>query len=390
MPDEKVLKPAAAVSVILMLIIVAVSFSMKESNKLAGVTGTAVFLMGEESEVAEEKAQEGVFAIFPGEKSKEVLAKLRDKTIVIQKPKSVSEVTTVAFEEIAIEQKIILHIEGIHTGELSEDSIYRVNGEEIYYGSAAAMEGDMVQFLTIAEEKKLDEEYARAHITITLDTNYAYELYEDDGYYYISLLRAKDRYEKIIVVDAGHGGNDPGTFPSSEQCYEKDVNLAIVKHLLEYLKQDDTIKVYTTRTEDVLPTLKQRAALANNLEADLFLSVHCNSNANTQIQGMEVLYNEKQDGTSTFTSKDFAQICLEHTNGKLSLKNRGLVPRSSNVYIVGAANMPVALVEVGFMSNPSDLAVLSNEYYQKKAAEGLYEAVQDAFERLEQREEEDE
>jgi len=392
--EEKILRPAAAISVIIMLIIVAVSFSMKQNQEFANVTGTAVFKPGDAGEMEtadrEKEAQEGIFAVFPGEKSEQILSRLGDKTIVIKKPESVNQTTTVSFEEIAIEQKIVLHIEGIHTGELSEDSIYRVNQDKIYYGETAAAEEDMIRLLNVAEEKKLDEEYAKAHITITLDTNYAYELYEDEGYYYISLLRPKDKYDKIIVIDAGHGGNDPGTFSSGGQYYEKDINLSIVTYLLEYLKEDAIIKVYTTRTEDVLPTLKQRATLANNLEADLFLSVHCNSNPNTSIQGMEVLYNEKQDGTSDFTSKDFAKVCLEHTNARLALKDRGLVPRSTNVHIVGAATMPVALVEVGFMSNPADLAVLSNEYYQKKAAEGLYEAVLDAFGRLEQREKEDE
>ncbi len=152
--------------------------------------------------------------------------------------------------------------------------------------------------------------------------------------------------------------------------------------LKKLLDAQEEIKVYYTRTEDRRLTLNQRVNLANDLEADLFLSIHCNSNPSTSVHGTEVLFNEKQDSIQGFNSRKFALICAEEVCAQFGLTNRGIIPRSSNVHIIGAAKMPVALIEMAYMTNRSDLKVLVNPERQSAVALGIYHAVLKAYEQL--------
>lgn len=122
------------------------------------------------------------------------------------------------------------------------------------------------------------------------------------------------------------------------------------------------------------PSLSDRVWLANYLEADLFLSVHINSlKGNTGVEGVEVMYNELAPDTA-FDTQDFAQICLDEEVAALGAKKRRLI-NGNKIYIIRNSVPPAALVEVGFMNNPGELARLTNPDYQKKAAKGLYHAL---------------
>jgi N-acetylmuramoyl-L-alanine amidase len=204
-------------------------------------------------------------------------------------------------------------------------------------------------------------------------------LYEDENNIYLSLKKPKDVYNTIVVIDAGHGGKDVGASSKDERYYEKDINLSIMKHLQDLLKKQD-IRVYYTRNEDETVFLNPRVNLANEVEADLFLSIHCNSNESTAPSGTEVLYNENQSGEG-FLSEEFAQIVLDEIVGLTGKINRGLVPASEMV-VVGKANMPVALVETAFMSNTKELQFLTDEKNQIKLAKALSTAINKAIKKL--------
>ncbi len=215
-----------------------------------------------------------------------------------------------------------------------------------------------------------------AAITISLDYIYAPVLFQDEEYIYIDLRRPKDVYDKIVVIDAGHGGKDCGTYSKDQQYYEKDMNLGIVLKLKEILDRED-IKVYYTRTDDKTLFLNPRVNFANEVEADLFISIHCNSNESSQPGGTEVLYNEKQQGAG-LTSKRLAEIALDEITGVIPKVNRGLVPGSEMV-VVGKAKVPVALIEVAFMSNQEDLNFLLQEENKIKIAEAVQRVINRAF-----------
>lgn len=208
-------------------------------------------------------------------------------------------------------------------------------------------------------------------VEIVLDKVYELETAYDENNYYLQFLSPKEVYDKVVVVDAGHGGKFPGT--TQRGIYEKDINLAILLELQDlFEKHGEDIGVYYTRTDDSNPTFEQRVQLANKSEADLFVSIHNNAlegRRMSSVKGTQVMYSETSE-----KSKEFAQVCLSEVTGALNSEDKGLVA-GDGVYIIGNSKAPVALVEIGFMTNPEELALLKTESYQRQAAEGVYAAV---------------
>ncbi len=216
-------------------------------------------------------------------------------------------------------------------------------------------------------------------IALMLDAVYELENEFQDGKVCIDFLSPHEVYDKVVVIDAGHGGKDGGA--EKLGIAEKDINLAMLLELKEILDSStDNIGVYYTRTDDSNPTLDQRVQLANKAEADLFISIHNNASYNgrfSSLCGTEVMYSESDD--SELSSEHFAQICQENVTEALGSRDIGLVEGDS-IYIIRTSEVPVALVEVGFMTNREELASLNSEEYQKQAAEGIYAAIIQAFE----------
>lgn len=215
-----------------------------------------------------------------------------------------------------------------------------------------------------------------ADIELELDNIYEYQTQFVDNSLNISFIEPRSLYKKIIVIDAGHGSHDNGT--EHFNIKEKDVNLAMVKKLKELLDQSD-IRAYYTRLDDSKPANIDRVKFANKLNADFFISVHNNGDQyNSSPNGTEVLYNEKEEGT-TFGSKQLAQICQEEVVKQLGSRDRGLV-KGSPIAVIGHATVPVALVEVGFITNKAESAKVNDDSYQQKAAQGIYNAIVRAYE----------
>lgn len=229
------------------------------------------------------------------------------------------------------------------------------------------------------EYKNVDLDKQDVVLTIKFDELYAPTLYKSEEGVYVSLKKPKDVYENIVVIDAGHGGKDSGTYSKGEKYYEKDFNLSIVS-LLKETFNDDKVKVYYTRLDDETVYLNPRVNLANEVEADLFLSIHYNASEATSAGGSEVLYNEFDTNTS-YTSKMFANNCLDEVVKVTKKVNRGLV-KGNEMVIIGNANMPVALVEIGFMTNEEELSFLLDESNRKAIADALHQAVIKSLEDL--------
>lgn len=215
-------------------------------------------------------------------------------------------------------------------------------------------------------------------IALTLDSVYELSKEYDSGSLFLDFVDPHEVYEKIVVVDAGHGGRAPGAVKMG--VAENDIDLAIALELKKLFDSEETIGVYYTRLTDKNPTLEQRVQLANRLDADLFVSIHNNSSATgnfTNTNGTQVLYSESD--TSEHSSKRFAQICQDNVVKALQSRNIGLLD-GDDIYIIRNSKVPVALIEVGFMTNYEELDKLKDQQYQAKAAEGIYRAVAEAFE----------
>lgn len=203
----------------------------------------------------------------------------------------------------------------------------------------------------------------------------------DKDYFYIDFLTPQEVYDKVVVIDAGHGGNAPGA--TKQGVNEKDIDLDIVLKLKEIFDavDDGSVGVYYTRTEDENPSFENRVGLANKSGADLFISVHNNSTQSgrmSNINGTQVMYDELKAEENP-GSKGLAQICLEEVTAQTGSSNKGIV-EGNDIYIIRSSNMPVALIEVGFMTNQTELNNLRSEEYQEKVAQGIYNAIMRAFE----------
>lgn len=217
-------------------------------------------------------------------------------------------------------------------------------------------------------------------LAIHMDRLYEISYYYDNGNLCLSFIDPHDIYDKIIVVDAGHGGRMTGAVKRGVE--EKVLNLEIVKQIKELFDEVDEkeIKVYYTRLDDTNPSLSERVGMANKVDADLFISIHNNASSTglfNDENGTMVLYNP-MDSSDT-SSKEFAQICLKNMTESMESTSLGLV-NGENIYIVRYSQVPVALIEVGYMTNNKEWEDLQTPEYQRKAAEGVYNAVMQAFE----------
>lgn len=203
----------------------------------------------------------------------------------------------------------------------------------------------------------------------------------DEDYFYVDFLTPQELYDKVVVIDAGHGGSTPGA--TKQGIFEKDIDLAIVLELKKIFDQDKehNIGVYYTRVEDTNPTYENRVELANKSNANLFISIHNNSTASgrmSNINGTQVMFDEKK-AEEEHGTKRLAQICLEEVVQQTGSSDKGLV-YGNEIYIIRESKVPVALIEVGFMTNQRELDLLCTRDYQQKVAQGIYNAVLRAFE----------
>lgn len=214
-------------------------------------------------------------------------------------------------------------------------------------------------------------------IAIEMDKVYELETSFDEDYYYFDFLSPHEVYDKVVVIDAGHGGRTPGA--TRQGIKEKNLNLNIVLQLKEIFdSSEENIGVYYTRLDDSNPTFDQRVQLANKSEADLFISVHNNSLVkSTRTKGTQVMYSESD--TKELGSMQIAQLLLDEITKELGSVDKGLV-EGDDIYIIRTSEVPVALIEVGFMTNKEELELLNTEEYQRQTAEAIYQSVLKAFE----------
>lgn len=187
----------------------------------------------------------------------------------------------------------------------------------------------------------------------------------------ITILKPAAKGEKLVVIDPGHGGLDPGAKVGN--LMEKNLNLDIALRLNELLKKKK-IRTYMTRQGDSYLGLYERAYIANKLNASLFLSVHNNAIGDPNYGGTMTLYYPQKAGSYGFNGKTFAQTVQQKLLGSLKTTDRKIIERP-NLVVLKATAMPAALAEVAFMTNKADRTNLEKAEFRQKAAQALYEAI---------------
>lgn len=221
---------------------------------------------------------------------------------------------------------------------------------------------------------------------------------------------------KLILIDAGHGGEDPGAIgPNGTK--EKDVNLAIALALKNLFNKDKNYKVILTREDDTFIPLSERTNIANKNKVDLFISVHNNANLKREMAGFEIYFlsehasdseaaatavlensvislEDKPKGQKAVLqnmlwsmtvnefineSSELASFISGETPRRLKTANRGI--KQANFYVLRGAQMPAVLVEGAFISNYSEEAKLNTRRFQLAIADSIYEGVKKYYAR---------
>lgn len=176
----------------------------------------------------------------------------------------------------------------------------------------------------------------------------------------------------VVVIDPGHGGTDPGAVNSGLGISEKNLNLTFANKLASLLTNSG-YEVIMTRDTDIFIPLKERFNIANTRNADLFISIHQNSVGTTTVSGIETLYYGSND------NKEFASLVQNELILAAGATNRGIKVRN-DLAVLNGTQMPAVLLEMGFITNPSEASLLLDSNYQDKLVNGIKIAVDRYFE----------
>ena len=178
--------------------------------------------------------------------------------------------------------------------------------------------------------------------------------------------------KEVVVIDAGHGGHDPGKVGVND-ALEKDVNLQIAEKVKKYLEKND-IDVVMTREDDVmedtkLEDMKKRVALTNKTKPAITVSIHQNSYSDSSVKGAQVFYY-----TGSEISKNAASL-MQAELKKVDTSNTRQIKSNSDFYMLKKTEVPTIIVECGFLSNPEEAEKLVAEEYQEQMAEAICRGV---------------
>lgn len=227
----------------------------------------------------------------------------------------------------------------------------------------------------------------------------------------VDIRNEKEKWQfKTIIIDAGHGGKDPGAV-GYRGTKEKDIALDVAKRLEKKLSKNMKVKIVMTRDEDIFLRLSERTKIANENNGSLFISIHTNAAEDRRASGFEtfligqnkneaavrvaarenaVLELEGSTGKkltdedlikatiaqSAFASKSelFASLVQKEIKKRVQSKDRGV--KQAGFYVLMGASMPNVLVELGFISNPSEEKKLRSPQYRDQLATAIYRAVE--------------
>ncbi|CAM4085674.1 N-acetylmuramoyl-L-alanine amidase CwlD [Mesobacillus thioparans] len=185
---------------------------------------------------------------------------------------------------------------------------------------------------------------------------------------------------KIIYLDPGHGGVDPGA--GDDDPFEKEIALNVSLKLRDYLQQQGALVIMTRETDIDLADkglkgyskrkvqdLKRRLDLINESEADFFATIHLNAIPSSKWRGAQTFYS-----TNFKENKRAAKLIQEELRRNLENTDRD-AKAANSIYLLKHTNKPGVLVEIGFLSNPGEAANLKQEAYQEKVAASIYEGM---------------
>ncbi|MFV0440540.1 MAG: N-acetylmuramoyl-L-alanine amidase [Lachnospirales bacterium] len=211
-----------------------------------------------------------------------------------------------------------------------------------------------------------------SQIVVNLNKPRAFELSDNGDSWTFTPKLVSEVYDKVVLLDAGHGGTDPGTTYGSYQ--EKEIVLDITKRAEKVLNEqypDENIKVYLSRRIDTIIPLYSIPEYKDEMQPDMFVSVHVNSAGGiTSANGTETYYKESH-------SYDLAKVFHKHLLAKMGTSDRKV--KNSNFVVIRDTDIPSVLLEIAFISNYSDRQKLMSSEYRDYTAEAIAAGVVEGF-----------
>jgi N-acetylmuramoyl-L-alanine amidase len=215
---------------------------------------------------------------------------------------------------------------------------------------------------------------------ITLFLILQYDFKEDDAWQLSNLPLSG----KIIVLDPGHGGPDPGAVKGD--AIEKDISLSVSLKLRDYLQQQGALVILTRETDIDLADkelkgyskrkvqdLNRRLDMINDSEADLFASIHLNAIPSSKWKGAQTFYSghyKESERAAKFVQEELRRN-LENTTREAKTSNE--------IFLLKNSKKPGVLIEIGFLSNPTERGLLMQEEYQEQVAASVYQGIMRYF-----------
>ncbi|WP_164848281.1 N-acetylmuramoyl-L-alanine amidase [Halobacteriovorax sp. HLS] len=240
--------------------------------------------------------------------------------------------------------------------------------------------------------------------------------------FFFLLISLDNSSAKSILIDPGHGGEDCGAKgkywvkKTLKIVCEKDIALSIAKEAHKLISKNHN--AYLTRSVDRTLTLEQRAALADKIKADIFISIHINGSTSRSSRGFETFYldnhddaavkkveeveNKNSQGEQVIINKILADLVIDRTapssrklSGKIHNRLSKVLPKKYGMidrgvkpalfYVMALSKRPAILLEVGFISNQKELKIMSTKKFQKEYAKAIAQGVEDYFGKVKKR-----
>jgi len=193
---------------------------------------------------------------------------------------------------------------------------------------------------------------------------------------------------KVIILDAGHGGIDPGKLSNDKLIQEKDVNLSITLKLRELLESSGAVVVLTREDDSSLyvedgnktirqkynENLKNRKKIIQESNANMFVSIHSNAFTESKYYGAQTFYPKGKED-----SYQLSKIIQNELKRVVDNTNNREMKATDDIYVLKDNEIPSVLIECGFLSNDKEAKLLNDEAYQEKIAWAIYVGIQKYF-----------
>ena len=269
------------------------------------------------------------------------------------------------------EALVLNNIEGLEAKNITVEENYHEKNIVIHLNnqySSYLQAGTWEKATGAIKRLQITHQALETQIILTTSTIQALTIENKGNQIVMKVVSPPSKYNKIVVVDAGHGAHDPGT--TYLGLKEKDLTLSISQAVIAQLEADPNIKVYATREDDTFLELMERSNFSNEIQPDLFISIHINSvDGNGAASGTETYYTEKADTRN----KAFATIVQNALVKEFGTRNRGV---KANTFVVTRyTKAPAILIEIGFLTNESDRTMMTASDFTARYARTIYECV---------------